>query len=536
MPSSGHQAYREFVRQWSEENRSHAERVAALERHAEAAQVLWALDLEPARPILMQGYAENPRGSKPRDPVIVLRSLLLSVLVGQVSINKWAKDLRGSRVLQVLSGIGLDGREGTPGVGTFYDFMHRLHDGPHRRPCFHIERPSDDERRRAVSPKTRQRPKADDRKSASSKEGRKRLGAKRPSSSVTAQLCSALTEQQLQPNANDLLGRLSELLMEVAVKISAAKGLLGDLANLSASGDGSPVQTGGSRHGRRVCSCPKHKRCDCPRRYSDPDANVGWDSHRERFFYGHHLYEIVAPSNKHDLPLALRLDPASTSDFLALPMTLEHLRKTLRDKNLAKLSAVMLDAGHDGDAIYRFLLHHNMLPVIPLKQPAPAFHPTRNDLRLSRRGVPLCGAGAEMALSSTHGKKSVVYACPVKVGVLDVCPKAPADFPQYRCRPLDKLAPTVTINVEKNARLCPPLPRNHKRFKKLYKLRSGSERSFALKKHRFQLEKARHRRKSFWLIRVHLMAVLQHATAWVAKQDPLSFIHSLITGGDRIAA
>jgi hypothetical protein len=324
------------------------------------------------------------------------------------------------------------------------------------------------------------------------------------------------------------LGRLSGILVEVAVRVSAEKGLLGEIAALSVSGDGSPVTSGGSRHGQRRCDCPKHKRCDCPRRYSDPDANIGWDSHRERFFFGHHLYEIVASNKKHDLPLGLRLDPGSTSDFVAVLKTVEHLRKTFRETKIAKLGAVMLDAGHDGEEIYRFLIDREMVPIIPLKQAAPAYHPTRKKVSLSRRGVPLCAAGAELVAWAQKGKQAVVYVCPVKAGELQVCPQAPEEYPEYRCRPVEKLAPTITLQFKDNPRLCPPLPRNHKRFKKLMKLRSGSERSFSFKKQRFQLEQARHRRHSFWLIRLHLMAVLQHAMAWVPKDDAPGFIQELL--------
>lgn len=528
MPSSSHRAYREFVRNWSVEHSGQPDAVAALRRHGQAALVLWHLDLEAARPILKQGYAANPRGARPWDPVIVLRALLLSILVRQPAINKWVRDLKASPVLRMLCGIGMDGRDGVVGVGTFYDFMHRLHDGPLRRPCAHVQQPSDRQRRRAVSPKIRQAPATDDQAAAKTKTGRKALGKKTPAPSATAQLCSVLKETQLQGNANDLLGRLSQLLFDVAVRVSLDKGLLGQTDALSVSGDGSPLVTGGSRHGRRHCDCPKHSRCDCARRYSDPDANIGWDSHRERFFYGHHLYEVVASSQKHDLPLSLRIDPASTSDYIASLTTLEHLRKTLRDRSDATLGAVMLDAGHDGEPIYRFLIDHNMLPVIPLRGAAPAEHPKRKDLKLSRRGVPLCPAGAEMALWATSGKISQVFVCPVKAGILKSCPHAPTDSPRYRCRPLDKLAPTVTIKVTDNPRLTPPLPRNHRRYRKLMNLRSGSERSFSVKKERFALEHARHRRKSFWLIRVHLMAILQHALAWVAIGDATAFVDQLI--------
>ena len=37
-----------------------------------------------------------------------------------------------------------------------------------------------------------------------------------------------------------------------------------------------------------------------------------------------------------------------------------------------------------------------------------------------------------------------------------------------------------------------------------------------MKKLAFKLEDARHRRASFWLVRLHLIAVLQHARAWVS--------------------
>ena len=51
-----------------------------------------------------------------------------------------------------------------------------------------------------------------------------------------------------------------------------------------------------------------------------------------------------------------------------------------------------------------------------------------------------------------------------------------------------------------------------------------------MKKERFDLEQAKHRRKSFWLIRLYLMAVLQHALAWISKEDKQAFVNSLFDG------
>jgi hypothetical protein len=72
------------------------------------------------------------------------------------------------------------------------------------------------------------------------------------------------------------------------------------------------------------------------------------------------------------------------------------------------------------------------------------------------------------------------------------------------------------------------VPRNSARHAELYALRSGCERSFSVKKERFRLEDARHRRWSFWIIRLYLIAVLQHARAWVVDQDPMALVDHLL--------
>lgn len=533
MPSAELVAYRSSVLEWFREHAHQPGVAEALQLYGPAALVLWHLDLEPARPLLMQGYASNPRGGKPWDPVILLRCLLLSSLVGQPAPNKWIAQLKASRVLQVLSGFKLDPWQRCAGVGTCYDWMHRLHDGPSRRPCPHGVAPSEAERRRSRTPKNLKRSKS---QTKAERRRRKRRRQKDPTTadctienSVTAKLVSELKETQTQPNPNDLLERLGRILLEVGVKQSAQRGLLGDLQGLLISGDGSTLRTGASRDGKRTCDCSKQQRCECPRIYSDPDANVGYDSHRDMFYFGHRIYEyVVSTKGGHDLPVALRLDPASTSDFVASLNGLERLRKMLREHSDMVLDAVILDAGHDGIEVYRFILHHRMTPVIPLKSSAPAHHPKRPELQLSRRGVPLCPAGVEMIYRGSNRKGGQIFACPVKANKLERCPQAPDDATCFSCRPLQQLGHTVVIKTRDDERLFPPIPRNDPRYRKLMNLRSASERSFSVKKERFQLLAARHRRASFWMIRAHLMAVLQHGLAWVANDDVQAFVDHLL--------
>lgn len=538
MSSPEHQAYRNQLLFWFRSRACDPDVAEQLERYREAAAALWELDLEPARAVLQGCYSPNPRGGKPRDPIVVLRSLLLMVLVVQTSINKWARDLAGSRVLRVLAGLPDDG--GRPGVGTFYDFLARLHDGPSRKTCEHQERPSEAERRRSRTPRAKP-PKAPNPESEPASEGGKRKKKRRKkkakdpvtapanADAVTEKLVAELQASTALANPNDILERLGVILRTVAVQGSLARGLLGDPAKLSVGGDGSPLRAGASRYGKRTCDHPKHERCDCPRIYEDPDARVGWDSHRKTYYYGHHFYEISASAGGHDLPLAIHLAPGNASDYTQSLLTLDRLYKSLGTlAESVRIAHFIADRGHDAEPIYRYCLGHGTIPVIPLRGEAPATHPARPDLKLSPRGVPTCQADVEMAPWGSAGAHRKVFICPVKAGTLERCPLAPPEQPDWVCRPDQKWGPSVAVNAALNPRLCPPIPRNSPQFQELMNLRSGTERSNSVKKEAFKLEAARHRRASFWLIRLHLIAVLQHARVWVAPGAARSLVDHLL--------
>ncbi len=96
----------------------------------------------------------------------------------------------------------------------------------------------------------------------------------------------------------------------------------------------------------------------------------------------------------------------------------------------------------------------------------------------------------------------------------------------------------MAVKVSDNPRLCPPVPRNSPSHQRLLNHRSGCERSNAVKKGRFKLELARHRRWSFWLIRLllHLIAVLQHASTWVMGMDSALLVDLLLGREELLAA
>jgi hypothetical protein len=94
-----------------------------LEPYSDLILSLSLLDLEPLRPQLQAFYHPKPRGSPPRDPIQMFRSLLCMILSGQtLSFTKWVKLLRSQPLFAALSGF----ENSSPGVGTFYDFSDRL--------------------------------------------------------------------------------------------------------------------------------------------------------------------------------------------------------------------------------------------------------------------------------------------------------------------------------------------------------------------------------------------------------------------------
>jgi hypothetical protein len=523
-PSSSYPAR---VRAWSHAHRDDTNLRAQLDQHAEIVTILLSLDLEPARSILARCYASSPRGGDPWDPIVLLRCLLIALIAGIPSINKLVPALRGSRVLRVLAGLPdtvADGENTAPGVGTLYDFLHRVHDGPLPRGVVGYIRPSQVERQATRAPR---RPGNEGRRSKEHK-GRTAAEEATPDGKPSERTLQTLRQTRTARRPDDLLGRMSELLWVLAVRPSAERGLLGDLQNLVVAGDGSPLVTGACGLGQRACRCDRTKTCDCPRTFADPDARSGWDSYRRHYFYGHHFYEICVPYEHHDLPVLLRLDPANTSDHVAGLLALDGLSKTLRDETDGwRIDRFIADCGHDGSATYALCDDLYVRPVIPLNG-APALHPKRPDLKLSPKGIPLCLASVELAAWGSSEPGRPTYICPVKARKIATCPLAPKDEPTWLCEPGTPTSPVVNLAKQDDPRLFPEIHRNSKTFEDTYRLRTGCERSNGLKKGRFQLERARHRRASFWLIRLHLIAILQHAMAWTSGADPRAVVRELL--------
>ena len=109
--------------------------------------------------------------------------------------------------------------------------------------------------------------------------------------------------------------RIFDIFWVLFLDRSMQEGLL-DLKNLSLSGDGTPVYTAAQERKKHTCNCLENgiRDCKCDRVYNQPDCDIGWDSHRNRYYFGYDLYMLTASDSENDLPVFPFLGPASRHD------------------------------------------------------------------------------------------------------------------------------------------------------------------------------------------------------------------------------
>lgn len=235
----------------------------------------WYLDLSLTDSIMQECYSVF--GPEPRLPSCMLRSYLLALKLKVNSITVWCRMLRETPLYAILSGFSFGD---TPGVGTFYDFFSRIWLADNS----------------SLSPKERF-PKIKPPKG-------KKKGDKTPcdSSSIASRLLPLLERWHLKPDNPFFL--TFRLYKQQFLDQSIHMGLI-DPAHLALAGDGTPVRTAAQQRKKRICSCKEsgYSSCRCKRHYSQPDCSWGWDSHRECYFFGYHLYMYVASDSYSDLPV-----------------------------------------------------------------------------------------------------------------------------------------------------------------------------------------------------------------------------------------
>lgn len=436
----------------------------------------WHLDLSQSDAMLSEYYSKF--GPTPRQPSCMLRSYLLSIKLKITSITKWVQFLKENPLYAILSGFPSDN---VPGIGTFYDFFSRLWQSHSNH----------------LSPKERY-------KKVKVKKGKK-TGDKTPfdTNSTCSKLLPFLVRNTIQPkHAFSLIFRLYE---KQFLNVSIESGLISP-EKLSLAGDGSPVRTSARPRSHRTCNCREQgiNDCTCKRIYSQPDCNIGWDSSRDCYFNGYHLYMFVASDSKNDLPVFPLLERGSRHDMLSFLHTFFSMKSYLPEFRIEKL---LLDAAHDAYPIYDYCRKEGITPFIDINKGNSGNFKYKNDFTIDNDGVPICSAGLRMHRDGYEkAKHRSKYRCPKMSPTKGCTCGSPCSDSKY--------GRTVHLASKDNPRLFNIPARNSKSWKKEYDRRTSVERSNKREKNDYKLEDGKHRSSKMWYCRLYGIMMLQHLDAW----------------------
>lgn len=284
--SGGHTAYQTFVLE--NLRKYYPDPTVFAKSTWDIIERFWNLDLSYTDELLRGKYSVF--GPKPRTPSCMQRSYLLSIDFKVHSLTDWAAQLKINPLYAILSGFQFGD---TPGVGTFYDFLDRLWDSDSDNLSPHIH---------PIKKKKVKKPKQKGDKAE-------------PIEKVTVEQLFQSMEYSSFSIDEQPYTSLFKIYDHEFLSVSISKGLI-DISNLSIAGDGMPVTTSARERKHRICKCSKSgiTSCHCDCYFSQPDCDIGYDSSRECFYHGYHLYILVAANSESDLPLFPLFNPASKHD------------------------------------------------------------------------------------------------------------------------------------------------------------------------------------------------------------------------------
>jgi len=391
---------------------------------------LYILDLDPLKKLMLPLYSTT--GAPAKNQPEIFRSLVLMGSLGY-PLDEWVKKLPNNPVF--CAACGFSGK--LPGIASYYDFINRL-----------IKL---DEKPRCKPKKRKPRKKIGK---------NKKLPPKR--TGTVKRLVKEILKGRRLNNRPERL--LQEVFAAVAVKPSIDLGLI--RRSVSISGDGTCMKTGASQYGVKTCDC-KDFFCDCHRRFSDPNATWGWDSHNDQWFYGYTGYFISTYNRtaKLDLPLYLRILDAKRHDSISAVVALAEFRDLYPELTV---DTFISDSASDNYATYELLDEWNINAVIALNKTNKG-NKKYEECLVNEHGVPVCPGGNNMVYSGFCGNDR----CRLKWR----CPKA-CGKPQDSCAECSQTpyGRTVYTKPDWDVRLFTKIPRGSLKWKSIMKERTAAER------------------------------------------------------------
>ncbi len=303
-------------------------------------------------------------------------------------------------------------------------------------------------------------------------------------------------------------GRLYDIFKELFLARSVQDGLV-DLRSLSLAGDGTPAYTAARERKKRTCHCLEDdiRDCSCDRAYSQPDCNIGWDSHRECRYFGYGLYMLTASDSESDLPVFPFLGPASRHDSIGFLYNWFSMEQFLPE---AKVKKLLLDSAHDAMPIYEYCRRHGIVPFIDLNADRGRPPVYKDDFTIGDDGVPICREGHPMRRDGTEPAKGRMKFKCSKItfagGTVTCTCENPCSTAKY--------GRTVHLVMKDNPSLFNDPPRSSKEWKMEYNARTSAERCNKREKVDYKLEDGRYRSSKMWYCRLFAIMMCQHLDAW----------------------
>jgi hypothetical protein len=399
------------------------------------------LNLDPLLPIISPLYP--PTGKMALRQMEIFRSFVLMEDL-LIPLNNWVDKLAHNPVLRVIAGFA---ENNLPATSSYYDFINRTV-------------PLDE---RPATKTFKAKPK-------------EKLGKGEKLPPRNPGVIKKLTDRLIKDEKHfmKLLSRrperfLQNIFARVSVDASVELGLVPQDADVS--GDGTCMETGASHYGRKICDCAKNGiyKCDCPRRFSDPNATWGWDSHNGHYFYGYTGYFISTHNKplKLDLPLYLRLVEASRHDSVSAVFALAEFRELCPN---IRINTFISDSASDNYATYELLNHWDINAVI-------ALNPKNKDnfryppaIEVDDKGTPLCPGGRRMVFNGfCKDRCRFKWRCPRAAKGCEPCEACSSCSPSSYGR-------VIYTKPEWDLRLFTRIPRSSDLWKEKMRQRTAAER------------------------------------------------------------
>jgi len=410
---------------------------SALFEYEKEISKLYILNLDDLKAIIAPLYSNTGRPSRQQSEIF--RSFILMNHLG-LTLDQWRFKLKYNFVLRIAAGFD---STNLPALASYYDFINRI--------IKLDERPKLKKKKRKPSKKVGKG---------------KKLPPKRPG--AVARLVDRILPGRRFNNRPELM--LQKIFADVCVKQSIDLGLIN--TTLSISGDGTCIKTGASHYGVKTCECNAagNYNCDCARKFSDPNATWGWDSHKDQWFYGYTGYFISTynKASKVDLPIYLRLVDAKRHDSISAVVAVAEFRDLYPDLTI---DTFISDSASDNYATYELLNYWNINAVIDLNSKNKGASKYPSYLEIDQNGVPICPGGHKMIAYGFCGKDRcrLKWRCPRVLG------KAQRSEACDHCSP-SNYGRVIYTKPSWDLRLFTKIPRSSSRWKLKMNERTAAER------------------------------------------------------------